>query len=126
MRERVVVVGANSAVGRAIFRVAAQDMRPLTLVAAVRSASALAALPPLPNEQVARLSYGDPSSLTAAFAGASAVIHLAGTLVERGGSTYAAANVQTTSAVTAAAERCALKKVVLVSAVDADARSNNQ
>jgi uncharacterized protein YbjT (DUF2867 family) len=108
-----------------MFRVAARHTRPMTLVAAVRSARALAALPALPPEQVARISYDDPSSLTRVLAGASAVVHLAGILVERGDSTYESANVQTTRVVTAAAERCAVQKVVLVSAIAADARSNN-
>jgi uncharacterized protein YbjT (DUF2867 family) len=122
----VVVVGANSAVGRAIFRIAAQHPRQVTLVAAVRSARALEALPALAAERVALISYDDPSSLATAFSGASAVIHLAGTLVERPDSTYEAAHVQTTSAVTAAAARCALEKVVLVSAIDADVLSKNR
>ena len=122
----VVVVGANSAVGRAIFRVAARHPRQVMLVAAVRSARARDALPALAAEHVALISYDDPSSLATAFSGASAVIHLAGTLVERPGSTYEAAHVQTTSAVTRAAERCALEKVVLVSAIDADAQSKNR
>jgi uncharacterized protein YbjT (DUF2867 family) len=126
IRARVVVVGANSAVGRAIFRVADRQIQQVTLVAAVRSARAFDALPSLPREQIVRISYDDPSSLTAALAGASAVIHLAGTLMERRDSTYDAANVQTTRAVTAAAERCALQKVVLVSAIAADVQSHNR
>jgi uncharacterized protein YbjT (DUF2867 family) len=126
MNQRVVVTGANSAVGRAMFRLAARCTRPTTLVAAVRSPSAFEKLPPQPPEQGALISYDDPLSLSTAFAGASAVVHLAGTLIERHDSTYETANVQTAKAVAAAAERCALKKVVLVSAIDADAQSQNR
>jgi uncharacterized protein YbjT (DUF2867 family) len=98
----------------------------VTLVAAVRSARALEALPAPAAEHAALIAYDDPSSLATAFSGASAVIHLAGTLVERPDSTYESAHVQTTRAVTAAAQRCGLEKVVLVSAIDADVSSKNR
>lgn len=83
-------------------------------------------LPPLPPEQRARIGYDDPASLQAAFAGADAVVHLAGTLIEKPGSTYEAANVQTTAAVVAAARASGVRKLVLVSAIGADSRSGNR
>jgi uncharacterized protein YbjT (DUF2867 family) len=124
---RVVITGANSAVGQAILRLGAQSPdQALTLVAAVRSERAMKDLPPLPRDQVVRIAYDDPSSLTAAFAGASAVIHLAGTLIERPESTYEKANVETTRAVAVAAKQAGVGKIVLVSAVGADAASRNR
>jgi uncharacterized protein YbjT (DUF2867 family) len=126
MTTRVVITGANSAVGRAILRCGALQQEPLTLVAAVRSERAIKELPPLPPDRRVRISYDEPSSLTAAFAGAAAVIHLAGTLIERPGSTYEAANVQTTRAVADATVRSRVGKLVLVSAVGADERSTNR
>ena len=101
----VATAGARTAVGSGV-------LRGLALVPE---------LPPRPRTQLARISYDDPSSLTTAFTGASAVIHLAGILVERPGSTYQMANVQTTRAVVEAAEECAVDKLVFVSAVGADA-----
>ena len=120
MSGRVVIAGANSAVGRAILRLGAQQHPPPTLVAAVRSDRALSELPPLPRNQVALISYDDPSSLETAFAGASAVVHLAGILVERAGSTYEQANVQTTRSVAEAAQKVGVEKLVFVSVVGAD------
>jgi len=123
---RIVMTGANSAVGHAILRVGlAADPRPV-LVAGVRTAKALAGLPALPEGQTALISYDDPATLDAAFAGADAVVHLAGTLVERPGSTYEIANVQTARAVARAAERAGVAKIVLVSAIGADAGSRNR
>src|SRR5579862_4238605 len=103
MSARIVITGANSAVGRAILRLAAQQPEAAVLIAAVRSERATHEVQPIPPSQVARISYEDPSSLTAVFSGASAVIHLAGTLFERPGSTYDSANVQTARAVADAA-----------------------
>ncbi len=126
MSTRVVITGANSAVGQAILKLGAKQPAPLTLVAAVRSERALKDLPPLPPDQRARISYDDPASLTAAFTGASAVIHLAGTLIERPGSSYETANVETTRAVVDAAMKSGVGKLVLVSAIGADERSKNR
>ncbi|MGE3579099.1 MAG: NAD(P)H-binding protein [Vicinamibacterales bacterium] len=125
MSTRIVITGANSAVGQAILRRAARHPD-LVLVAAVRSERAMKDLPPLPPDQRARIGYDDPASLQAAFAGADAVVHLAGTLIEKPGSTYESANVQTTDAVVAAARASGVGKLVLVSAIGADPRSPNR
>jgi NADH dehydrogenase len=126
MGTRVVVTGANSAVGQAILRQCWQHAEAPTIVAAVRSERALKDLPPLPPERRALVSYDDPSSLTAAFAGAMAVIHLAGTLIERPDSTYEKANVQTSRAVADAAVKSGVRKLVLISAIGADEQSPNR
>jgi NADH dehydrogenase len=74
---------------------------------------------------VVQISYEDPGSLDAAFRGASAIIHLAGILVERPGSTYDQANVAPARSVVEAAKRCLVAKFVLVSATGADETSSN-
>ena len=74
----------------------------------------------------ARISYEDPASLRAAFAGADAVIHLAGILIERPGSNYEQANVAPAQAVVDAAEQSGVKKIVLISATGADETSSNR
>src|SRR5689334_6795819 len=112
MIRRVVFTGANSAVGRAILRVAAQEPLPVGLVPAVRSERARASLGARGGDAVI-IAYDDATTLNAAFTGASAVIHLAGTLIEHGDSTYESANVQTARAVADAAERTGVGKVVL-------------
>jgi uncharacterized protein YbjT (DUF2867 family) len=126
---KVVITGANSAVGQAILRCgAAQGAASNTFVAIVRSDRAAEELRRmLSNEDVVlRISYEDPASLIAAFQGASAVIHLAGVLVERPGSTYEQANVASARSVVEAAKRSAIKKLVLVSATRADETSSNR
>jgi NADH dehydrogenase len=124
---KVVITGANGAVGNAILAQGLQDSASsLTLVAAVRSARAASELPPLPADRVARVSYDDVASLRAAFQGASAVIHLVGVLIEQPGFSYEVANVETTRKVVQAAVDAGVKKIVHISAVDSDERSSNR
>jgi uncharacterized protein YbjT (DUF2867 family) len=125
---RIVITGANSASGQAILRCAREDgMAPDALVAAVRSDRAADEIRPLLSEgsSLIKVSYDDPGTLDTAFRGASAVIHLAGILVEGPGSTYEQANVATARSVVEAAKRAAVAKFVLVSATGADEKSSN-
>ena len=125
---RIVITGANSASGQAILRCAPEaGVAPNALVAAVRSESAGDKIRPLLGEgsSLAQVSYDDPSSLDRAFRGASAIIHLAGILVERPGSTYEQANVAPARSVVEAAKRAAVAKLVLISATGADEKSSN-
>ena len=130
---KVVITGANSAVGQAILRCAAElgaleGATPNAFVAVVRSDRAVGQVRHLlgNGNGVVRVSYQDSASLGAAFEGASAVIHLAGVLVERPGSTYEQANVASVHAVVEAAKRGPVKKIVLVSATGADETSMNR
>lgn len=125
---QIAITGANSAVGQAVLRCGlAEGAEGNTLVAAVRSERAAEQIAPLlgARSAVARISYEDPASLDAAFRGASAVVHLAGVLVEQPGSTYEQANVAPTRSVVAAAARCGVEKFVLVSATGANEKSSN-
>jgi NADH dehydrogenase len=125
---RVVIVGANSAAGQAILRCASElGAVQNGLVAAVRSEQAAEEIRSLAEDKchVVRISYDDSASLDAAFRDADAIIHLAGILVEQPGSTYLQANVATVRSVVMAAQRSAVKKLVLVSATRADETSSN-
>ena len=125
---RIVITAANSALGRAILRCRSQPGAPADeLVAAVRSERAANEIRPLLCEgsSAVQISYDDPGSLDAACRGASAIIHLAGILVERPGSTYEQANVAPARSIVEAAKRCAAEKFVLVSATGADETSSN-
>src|SRR3989304_8713212 len=95
---RVVITGANSAVGLAILRCGPAQWATLTFVPGVRSDRAAEKIRRLLGgvNGLVHISYDDPGSLSTAFEGASAVIHLAGVLVERPGSTYEQAHVATT------------------------------
>lgn len=126
---KVVITGANSAVGQAILRCGTKHgVAPNTFVAAVRSDRAAEQIRSQLSDSnaVVRISYDDPGSLDAAFRGASAVIHLPGILFERPDSTYEQANVAATRSVLESARRAGVHKVVLVSATGADETSSNR
>src|ERR1700733_108941 len=124
---KIVITGANSAVGQAILRCGPkQEGAANSFVAAVRSARAAEQIRSQPGmaNSVVQISYEDPASLDAAFEGADAIIHLAGILVESPDSTYERANVESTRAVVEAAKRTGVPmKIVLVSATGADESS---
>jgi len=131
VNSRIAVTGANSAVGQAVLREVASSWLDTAIVACVRSERAESELPPLPADGVsciARVRYDDIDSLERAFRGdpPAAVLHLPGVLVERADSTYEAANVETTRSVVRAAQSAGARKLVLVSAVGADASSRNR
>ena len=110
---KIVITGANSAVGQAILR-CGRHKRPHRIRLSPRSAPTAPpnrSAPQLSSPNgVVRISYEDPGSLDAAFQGASAVIHLAGILVERPGSTYEQANVASTRSVVEAAKRARCRR----------------
>ena len=126
---KIVITGANSAVGQAILRCGRKlEVTTTTLVAAVRSARAAEQIRSESGnaDSVVRILYDDPATLEGAFQGASAVIHLAGILVETPSSTYEQANVASTRGVVEAAKRIGVQKIVLVSATGADETSRNR
>ncbi len=126
---KVVITGANSAVGRAILRCGPKvAATPTTFVAVVRSERAAEQIRSELNnpDDIVRISYSDAAGLDAALHGASAVIHLSGILVERRDSTYEQANVVSTRSVVEAAKRSGVQKFVLVSATGADEASSNR
>jgi uncharacterized protein YbjT (DUF2867 family) len=124
---KIAITGANSAVGQAILR-SGQKQSGALFVAAVRSNRAAEQIRSRPGnaDSVVQISYDDPASLDAAFRDASAVIHLAGVLVETSDSTYEQANVVSTHSVVEAAKRSGVQKFVLVSANGADEASSNR
>jgi NADH dehydrogenase len=127
MAVRAVVTGANSAIGRAIVA-RALERAGVELVAAVRSERAAAQLPAMPagRGQVAIVDYAAPAALTGACAGARALLHLPGLLIETRESPYEQANVATTRIAIAAARAAGVGKLVLLSACGADPRARNR
>ena len=126
---RVVITGANSAVGQAIFRcVRNGGVSSDTFIAAVRSSRAEEQLRLQIGDLggVVRISYDDRATLDAAFRGARSVVHLAGILVEQPHSTYEDANVGSTRSVVEGATRNKVEKLILVSAIGADEHSRNR
>jgi len=127
MGTRVVVTGANSAIGR-VFVARALERPEVELVAAVRSPRAAAELPPIPGARgrVVLIDYAVPATLFDALTGAAALIHLSGVLIESAASTYELANIETTRAVAAAARATGEAKLVLLSACGADPQARNR
>jgi uncharacterized protein YbjT (DUF2867 family) len=125
---KVVITGANSAVGQSILRCGSEAGATNTFVAAVRSERAAEEVRQLigTGNSIVRISYDEPASLSAAFQGSSAVIHLAGILIERAGSTYEQSNVATTRSVVDAAKQSQIEKIVLISAIGAKDTSSNR
>ena len=126
MRARIVITGANSAIGRVVVQHALA--RPgLNVTAAVRSGRAVGEVGELPAERgrVCQVDYARPESLDGAFAGAEAVIHLPGILIETPGRRYQEANVVTARAAVESAREAGVGKFVLVSAWGADTDSPN-
>ena len=118
------VVGANSAVGTALLaQVAAGDA--LDAVAAVRRPEVVGALPQSPRITPRVVDYGRSGDLTDAFAGAGAVVHLAGILFESRTSDYRSGNVEVTRAVVEAARAAAVGHIVFVSSLGAAPGSRN-
>ena len=121
---RIAVVGANSAVGTALLaRVAEGDA--FDVIAAVRRPEVVGALPQSPRITPRVVDYGRSGELADAFAGAGAVVHLAGILFESRTSDYRSGNVEVTRAVVEAARSAAVGHVVFVSSLGADPRSRN-
>ncbi len=126
---KVVITGANSAVGQAIFRcVRKGGASPDTFIAAVRSSRAEEQLRSQIGDLsgMVRISYDDPATLDAAFRGAGSVVHLAGILIEQPHTTYEDANVGSTRSVVEGAMRNKVEKLTLVSAIGADENSRNR
>ncbi|MGH9563226.1 MAG: SDR family oxidoreductase, partial [Terracidiphilus sp.] len=126
---KIVITGANGAVGRAILKREQMDAAPrVTIVAAVRSRRAAEDIRTQlgHSDEIVSISYDDPQSLDSALLGDAALIHLAGILVERSDSTYEHANVESTRSVVESAKQAAVQKLVLVSAIGADEDSSNR
>ena len=117
-------MGANSAVGTALLaQVAAGDA--LDAVAAVRRPEVVGALPQSPRISPRVVDYRRSDDLAGAFAGAGAVVHLAGILFESRTSDYRSGNVEVTRAVVEAGRAAGAGHVVFVSSLGADPRSRN-
>jgi len=121
----IAITGANSGVGKILVRHLAA--RPdIHVVACVRSPQAAGDLPRSPGVSARAIDYDNPDGLATTLSGAGCVVHLAGILFEGPTSSYQAANVDVTRAVVAACKNAGVPRVVLVSALGADAKSANR
>jgi NADH dehydrogenase len=127
MKARVVVTGANSAIGRVLVA-EALGREGVEVVAAVRSARAAAAVPAIApgRGRIAQIDYSSATTLEQALEAADALIHLPGLLIETRESPYEAANVATTAVAVQAARESGVRKLVLLSACGADPGAENR
>ena len=121
---KIAVTGANSSVGQNLLaQITTQDK--ITVVAGVRSEQAKASLPHSPRIETRIISYDDSAGLAKLFTSVDSVVHLAGTLMENRQTSYASANVAATAAVVQAAKHSAVKHLVFISVIGADANAAN-
>ena len=121
---KIAVTGANSSVGQHLLgKIAAQDE--ISVIAGVRSERAKASLPSSPRIEPRIISYKDSEGLASLFAAVDCVVHLAGILIENRRTSYASANVAATAAVVQAAKLSAVKHLVFISVIGADANAAN-
>ena len=121
---RIVLVGANSAVGTALLAQIA-DGDAFDAVAAVRRPEVVGALPQSPRISPRVVDYRRSGELADVFAGAGVVVHLAGILFESRTSDYRSGNVEVTRSVVEAARSAAVGHGVFVSSLGADPGSRN-
>ena len=122
---KIAITGANSSVGKNLLTQINNDLS-LEAVAGVRSESAFASLPSSERIDPRTISYDDVADLSMAFQNCSAVVHLAGILIESKHSKYEAANVDATAAVVEAAKQAGVSQLIFVSVVGADSTSPNR
>ena len=121
---KIAVTGANSSVGQNLLaQIVAQDE--ISVVAGVRSERAKASLPSSPRIEPRIISYEDSEGLADLFTAVDCVVHLAGILIENRHASYASANVAATAAVVQAAKYSAVKHLVFISVIGADANAAN-
>ena len=121
---KIAVTGANSSVGLNLLAHIASETD-LSVIAGVRSESAMKSLPNSTQIEPRIISYQDITALAAALEGADCVIHLAGILIENKHTSYTSANVDATAAVLAAAKAINAKHFVFISVVGASPDSSN-
>lgn len=104
----------------------ASESADFDVVAAVRSERAAAALPAREGVEVRVVSSDDADELARTVAGASALVHLSGILIESRTASYEQANVAATETAVDACRRAGVRHIVLISALGADVRSSNR
>ena len=118
----LLVTGANGHLGRRLL--AAATAKSWTTRAIVRSERAATQVAGHPDVRI--VDYGDIGGLTDACANCDAIVHLVGIIKEGGGATYRSAHVEATQALLEAATNAAVKRIVYLSILGAEAGSRNR
>ncbi len=126
MDRRITVFGGTGFVGRHLVQRLARAGARLSVV--TRDPTAGAFLKPMGDPGQIVLLRGDlrdPDSIAAAVEGADAVVNLVGILYQKGSQTFRAVHVEGAAAIARAAQAAGAKRLVHVSALGADARSDS-
>ncbi|GJQ21045.1 MAG: complex I NDUFA9 subunit family protein [Bacteroidia bacterium] len=117
MATKVVITGANGQVGRAVTKRLLRSKADVTVIAR-------RTWPECPAKTIVSL-LDDPRAVRV-IETADAVIHLAGTLLPKSSDTYYGSNVATAAAVASAARGSNVKRIIVLSTVNADETSENE
>jgi len=117
MSPKVVITGANGQVGRAVLK---------RLLGARPDVTAMVRRPWTDCPVKTVVSLPDGPRAVRVIESADAVIHLAGTLLPKASDTYYGSNVATAAAVASAVRGSNVKRIVLLSTVNADETSENE
>jgi NADH dehydrogenase len=116
---RVLITGSNGHLGRRLIqKIAASpgEARPVrAVVRSERAAQTLRDLPEMPGLEIAVLDYADVDALSRAAAGCEVAVHLVGIIKEGSRSRYAEAHEATSDALSRAATRAGLRRIVYLS-----------
>jgi len=126
--DRVLVTGANGALGRRLVARIARASSPDAVRAVVRregAASVLRALPAAERPEVRVLDYGDAEALAEAASGCTAAVHLVGILKESSKSRYEDAHEGSARALARAAAAAGLRRAITLSILGAGEGSPN-
>ena len=124
---RVLVTGANGALGRQILRALAASGggRAAAVVRSESAAETVATLPEEARPETHVVDYRDVEGLAKAMVGRDLVVHLVGILKESKRSRYAAAHEEASAAVAEAAQRNGVQRIVYLSILGASPDSPN-
>ncbi len=123
----IVVTGANGQLGRALLeRLADEGRKSRALVRSDRARATIEALGLDPAPDVRIVDYTSPREMEAALEGADAVVHLVGIIKEMPGTRYIEAHEQTCHALSLAATRASVARVVYLSILGSAPDSKNE
>ncbi len=125
--ERVLVTGANGALGRQLFAALAGGKgRAAAVVRSENAADTLRELDESIRPEIRTVSYVDTDGLARAMEGRDLVVHLVGILKETKHSRYRDAHEKATAAVAAAAAKNGVKRVVYLSILGSEPGAENR
>ena len=125
--QRILLTGANGNLGQRLLRRLAgrPELSARAVVRSERAARSLSALPPEARPEPVLVDYADSSQLARAAGGCRAVVHLVGIIRESSTSRYRDAHEKSCCAISSAAQKAGVQRIVYLSLLGADPTSTN-